>query len=97
MTDFNTFDFMITDENEVMLLLYARDTAPQNPKAKLNYEEHSIILTRNGEDVVTLENIENEVFDDLQDENTLLVCEIEPTENEDESEIVYTYEADIID
>lgn len=97
MPNYNTFDFIITDENEVLLLLYARDTAPQNPTAKLNYDEHTVILSRNSDDVITLENVEDEIFDDLQEEHTLLVCEIEPTENEDENEIVYTYEADILD
>lgn len=97
MPDFNTFDFMVTDENEVMLLLYARNTAPENPVVKLNYDEHNITLTRNSEDIVSLDGVDDEIFDNLQDEASLLVCEIEPTENEDESEIVYTYEASIID
>ncbi len=97
MTDYNTFDFMVTDENEVMLLLYARNSEPKNPTVHLNYEKHSIVLRRNEEDEITLEQIEDLIFDDLQDENTLLVCEIAPTEKEDENEIIYTYEADIID
>ncbi len=96
MPDFNTFDFMVTDENDVMLLLYARDTAPENPTVQLNYDEHNIVLSRNAEDVLTLENVEDEIFDNLQDDNTLLVCEIEPTDSEEDAEIVYTYEANII-
>ena len=87
---------MVTDENDVMLLLYARDTAPENPAVQLNYDEHNIVLSRNAEDVLTLENVEDEIFDNLQDDNTLLVCEIEPTDSEDDAEIVYTYEANII-
>ena len=79
-----------------MLLLYARDTAPENPAVQLNYDEHNIVLSRNAEDVLTLENVEDEIFDNLQDDNTLLVCEIEPTDSEDDAEIVYTYEANII-
>ena len=97
MPDFNTFDFMVTDENDVMLLLYARETAPENPTVTLNKDEHSIILTRNQEDVLTLEDVEDEIFDNLQDDTTLLVCEIEPSENEEDAEIVYTYEAEIIE
>ncbi len=97
MPDFNTFDFMVTDENDVMLLLYARETAPENPTVRLNNDEHSIILTRNQEDVLTLENVEDEIFDNLQDDTTLLVCEIEPSDNEEDAEIVYTYEAEIVE
>lgn len=97
MPDFNTFDFMVTDENDVMLLLYARETAPENPTVKLNKDEHNIILTRSQEDVLTLEDVEDEIFDNLQDDTTLLVCEIEPSENEEDAEIVYTYEAEIIE
>ena len=59
--------------------------------------KHNITLTRNSEDIVSLDGVEDEIFDNLQDEASLLVCEIEPTENEDESEIVYTYEASIVD
>lgn len=95
--NFNTFDFMITEENDVMLLLYARNTAPENPAVQLNYDEHNIVLTRNKDDVLTLENVEDTIFDNIQDDNTLLVCEIEPSDNEEEAEIVYTYEADIVD
>lgn len=95
MPNFNTFDFMVTDENEVMLLLYARDTIPEAPTVKLKQDEHNIILTRNKDDVLTLENVEDSIFDNLQDDSSLLVCEIEPSDNEEESEIVYTYEATI--
>ncbi len=97
MPDFNTFDFMITDENDVMLLLYARNTAPENPQIQLNPQEHNIVLSRNSDDVITLEGIEDEIFNNLQEENTLLVCEIEPSDNEEEAEIVYTYEAQIVE
>lgn len=97
MKDFNTFEFMTTEENEVLLLLYARITEPLNPTVKLDYENHKIILHRNDEDEVMLENIENSVFNDLQDEVGLLVCELSPTENDEETEVIYAYEADIID
>lgn len=95
MSDYNTFDFMVTDENDVMLLLYARDTAPENPQVRLNSAGHSVELQRNAEDTVTLQEVEDEIFENLADEETLLVCEIAPTENDDESEIIYTYEAEI--
>lgn len=95
MSDYNTFDFMVTEENDVMLLLYARNTAPENPHVRLNSAGHTVELQRNDEDTVTLQEVEDEIFENLTDEETLLVCEIAPTENDDESEIIYTYEAEI--
>ena len=55
------------------------------------------MLSRNSDDVITLEGIEDEIFNNLQEENTLLVCEIEPSDSEEEAEIVYTYEARIVE
>ena len=95
--DVNTYDFLISDENEVMLLLYARDIAPEEPVVRLNPEQKSIELYRRRDDAFTLENIEDQVFELLNGEDNLLVCEIYPTENPDETEIVYTYEAIIVE
>jgi len=95
MADYNIFDFMVTEENDVMLLLYARDTAPDNPSVRLDAENHTVELRRNDEDTLTLKEVEDEIFENLIDEETLLVCEIAPTDNEEENEIIYTYEAEI--
>ncbi len=94
--DINTFDFLISEENEVMLILYARDIAPEDPIVHLNPENNTIELYRMKNDAFTLEKVDNEVFELLKNEKNLLVCEILPTENPDETEIVYTYEAIII-
>lgn len=95
--DVNTFDFMISEENEVMLVLYARDIAPENPIVRLNPEAKTIELYRLKNDAFTLENVDEEVFELLKNAENLLVCEILPTENPDETEIVYTYEATIVE
>ena len=94
--DINTFDFLISEENEVMLILYARDIAPEDPIVRLNPENNTIELYRMKNDAFTLEKVDNEDFELLKNEKNLLVCEILPTENPDETEIVYTYEAIII-
>ena len=94
--DINTYDFLISDENEVMLLLYARDIAPDTPAVRLDPEAKTIELYRRRDDAFTLENIEPQIFELLATETNLLVCEIYPTSNPDETEIVYTYEAAII-
>lgn len=95
--DVNKYDFLISDENEVMLLLYARDIAPEEPVVRLSSEQKTIELYRRRDDAFTLENVEDQIFTLLKDEPNLLVCEIYPTDNPDETEIVYTYEATIVE
>jgi len=91
------YNFLISDENEVLLVLYARDIAPEQPAVRLNPAQNIIELYRRVDDAFTLENVENEVFENLQEAENLLVCEILPIANSDETEIVYTYEAPIIE
>lgn len=95
--DVNTFDFMISEENEVMLVIYARDIAPEDPIAHLDPEHKTVELYRRKNDAFTLENVDEEVFELLKKEDNLLVCEILPTDNPDETEIIYTYEATLVD
>ncbi|MBR6356497.1 MAG: hypothetical protein IKR92_06560 [Alphaproteobacteria bacterium] len=95
--DTNTFEFLISDEDEIMLLLYARDIAPEQPAVRLSPEDKTIELYRRVDDAFTLEKVEDEVFELLKDAETLLVCEILPMEETEETEIVYTYNATIIE
>jgi hypothetical protein len=92
-----TYDFIVNDDNEVMLLLYAGTTKPEDARLTLNAEEHSAELARNKNETVVLEEIPDSVFDNLLEADTLLVCELTDTEKEDDSEIVYAYEAEIDD
>ena len=61
---FDTFDFLINDEDEVMLLLYEREGEPENPRIELNAEENAALLVRNETDdtlmVCELSRTENE-------------------------------------
>lgn len=91
----NTYDFIINEEDEVMLLLYVRAGEPKNASIEINLDDHSAILRRNDDDGVTIDRIPDDVFDSLQDADTLLVCELSHSENEDDTEIVHAYEADI--
>lgn len=93
----DTFDFLISDEDEIMLILHARDIPPEQPAVRLNPEDKTIELYRRIDDAFTLENVEDEVFEVLKNEAELLVCEILPIEETDETEIVYTYNALIIE
>ena len=94
---FETFDFLINDEDEVMLLLYQREGEPKDAHIELDSENKAAMLYRNEEDSLLLKDIAADVFDSLQDADKLLVCELSRSENEKETEIVYAYEAEISD
>ena len=97
MTESAMYDFVVNDEDEVMLLLYASNTEPQNARFVLNVEDNKAELYRNENECIVLENIPDDIFDSLADADKLLVCEISDTEKEEDSEIVFAYEADIED
>lgn len=94
---FDTFDFLVNDEDEVMLLLYEREDEPAAaPRIEFNAEEKSALLYRNDNDVVELSGIEDNIFDSLQDADKLLICELSKEEDEDgDNAIRYAYEADV--
>lgn len=94
--EFETFDFLINEEDEVMLLLYEQDGEPQNPRIEIDLNEKSAVLIRNENDEIFLDGISDEVIDSLQDEDKLMVCELSKEENEDDTKIVYAYEAEIV-
>lgn len=95
--DFETFDFIVNDEDEVMLLLYERDNEPNQPTLKINPAENSAILRRNDYDIIELTDIGQDIFDSLAEADKLLVCELSRAENDDDTEITNAYEAEIID
>ena len=91
---FDTFDFVINEEDEAMLLLYARENEPQNPRIELDIENKSAVLYRTPDEAIDLEDIPDEALDSMADADKLLVCELARQEDKD-SDIVYAYEADI--
>lgn len=95
--EFETFDFLINDEDEVMLLLYVHEGEPKDAHIELNAEERTAILYRTPEEAIELSDIPAEIFDSLDDADTLMVCELSKTANEDDAEIVHAYEAEIED
>lgn len=94
---FDTFDFMVNDEDEVMLLLYERETEPTStPHIEFNIEEKSALLYRNEDDILELNDIDADIFDSLQDEDKLLICELSrETDKDGDNAIIRAYEADI--
>ena len=95
--DFETFDFIVNDEDEVMLLLYEREGEPNPPTFSVSPEEGTAVLYRNDEDIIELSDIGSDIFDSLADADKLMVCELTRTEDEDDAEISNAYEAEIVD
>lgn len=95
--NFDTYDFLVNDEDEAMLLLYVRESEPQDAVIDINYDNKSAVLHRNATDNINLEGIADEVLDSLRDADKLLICELSIEEDEKDTSIVYAYEAEIND
>ncbi len=95
--EFNTYDFLINDEDEAMLLLYAREGEPISPSININAEEKSAVLYRNENDSLTLNNIPDDFLDSIAEADKLLVCELSIEEDDKDTKIVHAYEAEITD
>lgn len=93
----DVYDFVINEEDETMLLIYQRDGEPSEPKFELNSKNSEAVLYRNKDDEIILSDIPDEVIDSLIEVDSLLVCELTKAENEDETEVAFAYEADILD
>ena len=94
---FDTFDFLVNDEDEVMLLLYERDSEPVSvPHIEFDPENKSALLYRNEDDILELSDIEDNILDSLQDADKLLICELSrETDKDGDNAIIRAYEADI--
>ena len=95
--EFASYDFLINEEDEVMLLLYAREQSPQNPSIRIDATNKTAFLQRTTEDIITLSDVPEEALDSLAETDKLLVCELSAEENEKDTQIVYAYEADVTD
>lgn len=95
--DYDIFDFIVNEEDELMLLIYQQETEPKNPYIELDREESSAVLFRNEEDFIVLNGLSEEIFDSIYEADTLLVCELSREEDEKDTKIVYAYEAEVRD
>lgn len=93
MAEFDGFEFIITEEDDVLLVIYARSTNPENPAIELVPNKKQAMLYRNPADTVLLENVADDVFENLKEETALLVAEVIPTNNPLEHEIKQVYNA----
>jgi hypothetical protein len=95
MTMENIFQFMLSEEGEPALFIYARESQPNEPLLHLMPKEHKANLYRNGQDIITLNLDDAKIIENLKNKQKLLVCEVLPAENANEVEIIKTYLVDI--
>lgn len=95
--DTNTYDFLINDEDEVMLLLYVHEGEPSDSSIEIDMENKSAVLHRTPTDEIFLDGIPDDVLDSLQETDKLLVCELSVEKDDKDTKIVYAYEAEITD
>ena len=96
MAEFDGFEFIVTEEEDIMLIIYTRKGNPENPAIEIDEQTKSATLHRNPNDIVALENIDPSAFEILREESALLIAEVAPTENPEENEIKQAYEAVIV-
>lgn len=89
------FDFVINDEDEVMLLLYVQNDEPLEAFINIDAQNKKAVLHRNPAQELELVDIPEDVLDSLQDADKLMICELSIEEDESKTQIVYAYEADI--
>ena len=94
--DRNVFDFVVSEKNEVLLVIHSKENIPEEPAMVLLPETDRVEFFRDGQTHLTLENVSPDVFTALQEKTEVMVCEVEPTEDPDETEIVYSYYAVIV-
>ena len=70
--NFNTYDFIVNEDDEIMLLIYARQTVPQTPVLELNLDEQTAFLYRSENDGIALSDISEDILDSLCDYDKIL-------------------------
>lgn len=93
MADFDGFEFIVTEEDDLMLIIYARSGNPDNPEVELDKNGKGVTLRRSSTDVITLEDVGDKILEILNEENALLIAEVVPTENPLEHEVKQVYNA----
>lgn len=90
---FNTYDFIINEDDEIMLLTYAQDSTIEAPHLDIDTQNNQAILYRSENDGITMDDLSDDILDLLYDTDKILVCELSKEEKEDDTQIVNAYEA----
>jgi len=91
----DVFDFLVNKDGEVLLLLSERTGNPEESYITLNEEDSSAIFYRNVEDELLLKDIPNNIFEDLSEVDSLLICELSNSSDKKDASISQAYEIDV--
>lgn len=90
----DVYELMENSEGEVMALIFADDTAPQNSSFYLNEKEKRIELIRAANNIVYIDGLQPESITKLKKLTKLYVCEMKYNKDKDaENKIQYVYAA----
>ena len=73
---FNKYDFIVNEDDEVMLLIYAQNDTPVNPHLNIDVQNNQAILYRSENSGVTLDDISEDILDLLLGFDKILICEL---------------------
>lgn len=93
--NFNTYEFIINDDDEIMLLLYSQNGHPESPILEIEAKERKGFLYRSKGSGLAIEDITEDDLDILCLSDKILVCEISTDKNEDDVKITNAYECAI--
>ena len=86
MTDqnFNTYDFIVNEDDDIMLLIYARNSKPQKPFLEIDFANQQAFLYRTETDGITLNDIPEDIMDIFYEIDKILVCELSSETNDED-------------
>lgn len=93
--NFNTYEFIINEDDEIMLLLYSQEGKPEEPVLELSSDSNQAVLYRSKTSGMEIKDISEEDMDMLYDIDKILVCELSADTDEDNTQITDVYEATI--
>lgn len=89
----NTFDFVTNESGDMMLLMFESDGEPSMPRFEVEKETNTLWLYRSSDSVLALYDIEPSIILKLLKMKSLLVCEMSNPPVNENSELLYAYEA----
>lgn len=90
----DVYELVENDKGEIMILIYAKDPAPQNATFSLSQAAKILRLNRTPKDILTVAGLDTDAVNKLSKIKQLYVCEIKYKESsDDESEIIHAYAA----
>lgn len=93
--NFNTYDFIINEDDEIMLLLYSQDGLPEEPFLEITPDNNKAVLYRSKNSGIVIDDISDDILDMLFDIEKILICELSAEDNDDDTKITNAYEAKI--